>query len=114
MARPDYCYFGPGGAGRPGRPPSKTQPSSANEARPGPADAPAPEKRTKKLLVLPFVFLVWKFLFSLVQLKTAQNGVPIVLMMFLYEARACARASCRSTSAQLGPHFGLIRTRRGQ
>ena len=34
------------------------------------------------------VFSVLKTLISLVSLKTAQSGVPIVLMMFLYEARA--------------------------
>ena len=32
--------FGPGGTGRPGRPPSKSQPSFQNEAHPGPADVP--------------------------------------------------------------------------
>ena len=41
------------------------------------------------MLLVPGMFSeVWKVLFSLVELKTAQNGVPIVPMMFLYEARA--------------------------
>ena len=43
--------------------------------------------------------------------QLSQNEVPIVPMMFLYEARA--RAPCTGTSsAQLGPHFGLTGTRR--
>ena len=59
------------------------------------------------------VFLGLKTLFSLVKLKAAKSGIPIVLMMFLYEARA--RAPRTGTSAaQLGPLFSLIGTRRGQ
>ena len=38
--------------------------------------------------------------------QSSQNGVPIVQLMFLYEARARARALRTGTSSvQLGPHF---------
>ena len=53
------------------------------------AAAPLPTQ----LLLPGMFFLGLKTLFSLVKLKAANSGVPIVLMMFLYEAlaRACAR-----------------------
>ena len=39
--------------------------------------------------------------------QSSQNGVPIVQLMFLYEARA--RAPCTGTSStQLGLHFGPL------
>ena len=44
-------------------------------------------------------------MFSVVELKAAKSGVPIVLMMFLYEARA--RASYRNISCTIGTPFGL-------
>ena len=41
--------------------------------------------------------------------QSSQNGLPIVLMMLLYEARARARGLRTGTSsAQLGPHFGSV------
>ena len=49
------------------------------------------------------------------KLKAAQSGVPIVLMMLLYEARARTHTPrTGASSAQLGPHFGLIGSRRAQ
>ena len=53
----------------------------------GLAAAPLPTQ----LLLPGMFFLGLKTLFSLVELKAANSGVPIVLMMFLYEARAFAR-----------------------
>ena len=41
--------------------------------------------------------------------ESGHDAVPIVLMMFLYEAPLSG-----TSAAQLGPHFGLIGTRRGQ
>ena len=41
--------------------------------------------------------------------QSCQNGVPIVQLMFLYKARARARAPRTGTSsAQLGLHFGPL------
>ena len=37
--------------------------------------------------------------------KEAKNGVPIVQLMFLYEARARARASYRNISCTIGNPF---------
>ena len=55
------------------------------------------------------VFLGLKTLFSLVKLKAAKSGVPIVFMMFLYEARARARAraSYRNIGCTIGTPFWL-------
>ena len=44
-------------------------------------------------------FWVWKVWFPLLYFKTSQNGVLIVLMMFLYEAG--------TSSAQFGTPFWL-------
>ena len=56
-------------------------------------------------------FLVWKFLFYLVKLKTAQSEVPIVLMIFLYEARA--HASYRKIIGTIGTPFYLNEDQEG-
>ena len=42
---------------------------------------------------------------GLLSLVLAKYGVPIVLMMFLFEARA---PRTETSSARLGPHFGLL------
>ena len=49
------------------------------------------------------VFLGLKTLFSLVKLKVPKSGVPIVQLMFLYEARA----SYRNISCTIGTPFWL-------
>ena len=49
--------------------------------------------------------------------QLSQNGSPIVQLMLAYEARPRARARVPRTgtsAAQLGTHFGMIGTRKGQ